>query len=797
MTIMNKLYLKLLSLLLLLFSFSVTVAQKFDKTNYGVTATIDSVTIKIQFYNNDIVRIIKFPEGKRFNKKSFAVIKEPEKVGFKINKSGNVLHIVGDAVKIDLNLQNGQITFFDLRGRRLLSEIKQGDRFVPREGALDDALEVKQTFRIAPDAAIYGLGQHQSGEINKRGKRILLRQQNMQIAIPYFYSTSGYGLFWDNTSATIFNDDKNGTSFESTVGNGIDYYFLRSGNMRKSLKEWRWLTGQAPMLPKWAYGYWQSRERYKSQRELLNVVKKYRALQIPLDVIVQDWQYWGKDRKDWNAIKFDNPGYPHPKAMVDSVHDMHAHIAISVWPDFGKNTTIYREMNEHGYLYNKMISYPPTKDIKVYDVFNPEARDLYWNYMNRNLFSLGIDAWWLDSSEPDQSKPEENNDIPTYLGRYGKVRNAFPIATVGGVYNHQRQVTSKKRVTILTRSAYAGQQRYGAINWSGDVQSSWKALKAQIANGLSMSVCGIPYWTSDIGGFFSAGHYPKGVADPAYRELYVRWLEFGAFCPVMRSHGTQTPREIYQFGEKGDWSYDAIAKFIKLRYRLLPYIYSLAWGVTSRSETFMRPLFMDFPQDTAAISRSNEFLFGPAFLVAPVTQPFYVSKKDGTAEVDFDKTQKWTVYLPERTVWYNFWTGEKIQGGGNAGCEAPIDQIPLYVQAGSIIPMGPVIQYAGQKPDSILEVRIYPGKDGRFILYEDENDGYGYQKGIQSTIRFEWNDQNNTLTIKKRKGRYPGMLKKRVFRILKVDNGSIKGGKRVKNKGILIQYKGKRMEVKL
>lgn len=785
----------LLALLLLMLCIDLT-AQTYQKIPYGIKATIDSISIKVQFYSNDIVRIIKFPEEKTFDKTSFAVVKKPEKVGFMVNESGNVLHILGNSVKVDLNLQDGQVIFSDQSGKLLLSEKKQGTQFSPCKDTLEDALEVKQSFLLNPGEAIYGLGQHQSGEINKRGEHILLRQRNMQIAIPYFYSTNGYGLFWDNTSTTVFRDSTNETSFESEVGNGVDYYFLRSDNMTRSLKEWRLLTGQAPMLPKWAYGYWQSRERYKSQEELLNVVKKYRELKVPLDVIVQDWQYWGKDNDDWNSTEFGSPGYPRPKDMIDSVHSMHAHMAISVWPDFGKNTAIYKELKEHGYLYNKMISYPPAKDIKVYDAFNPKAHDIYWDYMNRNLFDLGIDAWWLDSSEPDQAKPDENDDIKTYHGLFGKVRNAFPISTVGGVYNHQRQETSKKRVTILTRSAYAGQQRYGAINWSGDVQSSWKSLSVQIANGLSMSVCGIPYWNSDIGGFFSAGHYPNGVSDPAYRELYVRWLEFGAFCPIMRSHGTQTPREIYQFGEKGNWSYDAIAKFIKLRYRLLPYIYSLAWGVTSRSGTFMQPLGMDFPRDTATRNISNEYLFGSAFLVAPVTKPFYTSKTKDQTKVNFSEVQNWPVYLPKGADWYNFWTGKKVVGGKKLYCKAPIDEIPLYVKSGSIIPMGPVMQWATQKPDSVLEIRVYPGANGSFTLYEDENDNYDYERGMYSTIHFEWNDKNKRLTIARRKGSFPGMLQNRIFRIMVVNETSgVSINEASESRSKTVKYTGKEIEI--
>lgn len=788
----NKLKATLIFLPILLIICCDSMAQQYQKIFNGVKVQADSMTLAIQFYDKGIVRVTKTPHRDDFKQKSFAVVMKPEKVDFSVEKGVNGLIINDKKIRLKIDSKTGQLQFLNAYGKVLLSE--NGTRFSPCKDTLAHAFAVKQYFKLIPGEAIYGLGQHQSGVINKRGRTILLEQQNMQIAIPYFYSTKGYGLYWDNTSATTFKDDTGaasyGTYFESAVGEGVNYYFLESGSMVKGLAAWRSLTGQAPMFPKWAYGYWQSREHYASQGQLLDVVQKYRKLKIPLDVIVQDWQYWSKDNKDWNAMDFGNPEYPRPRDMIDSVHLLHGHIAISVWPDVGVNTAIYKEMESKGFLYDSMISYPPTPNIKVYDAFNPEARDIYWQYMNRGLFSLGIDCWWLDATEPEQKYPDKNNDIKTYAGLFGVVRNAYPLETVGGVYNHQRMEASKKRVVILTRSAFAGQQRDGSINWSGDIQSSWESLRVQIANGLSMSVCGIPYWNSDIGGFFSQPHYPKGVSDPAFRELYVRWLEFGAFCPIMRSHGTNTPREIYQFGKKGDWAYDAIAKFIKLRYRLLPYIYSLAWQVTSDAATFMQPLIMDFPEDTHTVNISHEYLFGHAFLVSPVTQSFYTSKANEETRTDFAKVQTWPVYLPKGCDWYNFWTDEKISGGKEVQCKAPIDEIPLFVKAGSIIPLGPVMQYATQIPDSVLEIRIYPGADGNFILYEDENNNYDYENGVYSTIRFEWNDKSKILTIDSRKGDFPGMLRSRIFKVVLIK----KGISNATNK--LVYYEGKKLSVR-
>ncbi|MDP4189686.1 MAG: glycoside hydrolase family 31 protein, partial [Bacteroidota bacterium] len=412
---------------------------------------------------------------------------------------------------------------------------------------------------------------------------------------PFFVSTKGYGLYWDNYSPTLFSDNQDGTTFKSDVGDCIDYYFMAGVNIDGAISCMRDLTGQVPMFPLWTYGFWQSKERYKSQDELVGVVNKYRELGVPLDGIIQDWQYWGNNYL-WNAMDFLNPEFPNPKKMVDDIHNQNAHLIISIWSSFGPMTRQYREMEPKGMLLDfqtwpqsGLDKWPPDMNypsgVKPYDPYNPEARDIYWKYLNSGLFSLGIDGWWMDSSEPDHMsfKPSDF-DLKTYLGSFRKVRNAFPLMTVGGVSEHQRQVSSDKRIFILTRSAFAGQQRYGANTWSGDVNSSWQSLRNQIPAGLNFTLSGVPYWNSDIGGFF-AGAYNRnwsdgsGAKNPMFQELYVRWLQFGAFTPMMRSHGTDVPREIYNFGKKGEPIYDAIEKTINLRYAMLPYIYSTAWSV--------------------------------------------------------------------------------------------------------------------------------------------------------------------------------------------------------------------------
>jgi alpha-D-xyloside xylohydrolase len=563
------------------------------------------------------------------------------------------------------------------------------------------------------------------------------------------------------------------------------------------------LTGQVPMFPLWTFGYWQSKERYKSQDELVGVVKKYRELGVPLDGIIQDWQYWGNNYL-WNAMEFLNSDYSNPQKMVDDIHNLNAHMIISIWNSFGPQTKQYKELDKIGALMNFQTwpqsgsdKWPPIKDypsgVRVYDPFNPEARDIYWKYLNKGIFSLGMDGWWMDSSEPDHLdfKPSDL-DNKTYLGSFRKVRNAFPLMTVGGLYQHQRSVSSDKRVFILTRSAFAGQQRYGANTWSGDVTASWDALKNQISAGLNFSLSDIPYWNSDIGGFFLS-RFRKKLDDAGYRELYTRWIQFGTFCPMMRSHGTDAPREIYQFGKKGDKVYDAIEKYINLRYSLLPYIYSASWDITAKQSSMMRALMMDFADDKQALDINDEYMFGKSLLVCPVTNPMY--SKD--TKEDFSTLKSRELYLPKGTGWYDFWTGEKFAGGQTIKKEAPIDIIPLYVKAGTILPVGPKVQYATEKKWDNLEIRVYEGANGVFTLYEDENDNYNYEKGVYSTITFNWNDTKKVLTISDRKGSFPGMLTGRKLNIIKVSAGNGSGMEDSEKYNKVVDYNGMKVIIKL
>lgn len=784
-------------------------AQTWQKTNAGLKTTLNKLAIEIEFFNPSTVRIIKSPEGSAFTKKSLSVISTPGKINLSTKQQADMLVIRSESISVRCNLTSGAISFYTNAGTALLQEKESSASFKPFKDAGSNTYTIEQSYVLDKEEAIYGLGQQQQGKMVQRNLKLNMVQNNTSDYVPFFQSVKGYGLFWDNYSPTIFTDNAENTSFKSDVGDCIDYYFMYGGNADGVIANMRNLTGQVPMFPLWTYGFFQSKERYKSQDELVDVVKKYRQLGVPLDGIIQDWQYWGNNYL-WNAMEFLNVDFPDPQKMVNDVHNLNAHLTISIWNSFGPQTKQYRELDKIGALMNFSTwpqsgseKWPPIRDypsgVKVYDPYNPAARDIYWNYLKKML-ALGMDGWWLDSSEPDHLdfKPADL-DNKTFLGSFRKVRNAFPLMTVGGVYQHQRSVDSGKRIFILTRSAFAGQQRYGANTWSGDVTSSWSTLRNQISAGLNFSLTGIPYWNSDIGGFFLS-KFRRKLEDPEYRELYVRWLEFGTFCPLMRSHGADAPREIYQFGKKGDKAYDAIEKYINLRYRFLPYIYSASWDVTANQSSMMRALVMDFPKDKNALDINDQFMFGRSLLVSPVTTPMYIKPningRDTIQVEDFSMVRLKETYLPAGADWYDFWTGEKLTGGNKVKKETPFDIIPLYVKAGSVIPIGPGVQYAEEKKWDNLEIRIYPGANGKFVLYEDENDNYNYEKGVYSTISFNWDDKKKVLSINDRIGSFPGMLNERKFNLVLVGTNKGVGENEVNQPDKVITYTGKKLVVK-
>jgi alpha-D-xyloside xylohydrolase len=552
------------------------------------------------------------------------------------------------------------------------------------------------------------------------------------------------------------------TTFRSPNAKLLDYVVFYGPSADSVIATYRNLSGNVPMFPLWAYGFWQCRERYTSGTHLVETVKEFRIRNIPMDVIVQDWQYWGK--YGWGVPKFDETNYPNPDQFIKQLHDLNAHFSISVWENLDKKSIVAKD------YVAKNLFIPESPWV---DVFNPLARETHWNALNQNLFAYGVDSWWMDATEPEN---DALHGKKTYLGLGDFYRLTYPLFVSRAVYEGQRKTTSDKRVCILTRSAFLGQQKYGMINWSGDVGGTWDSFRRQIVAGLDYTITGLPYWTTDIGGFFRPGK--SQYTDEKYQELLTRWFQWGAFNPIFRIHGYQTETEPWKYGQQVE---DNMRKMLNLRYRLLPYIYSQAWQITKNGSTMMRPLVMDFNGDTIALNQQFEYMFGKALLVAPVTEP---------------NVNEWNVYLPESIAWYDFWTGKRLDGGRTITTDAPLNKIPLFVKAGSIIPMGKFIQYAGQKSTDTLELRIYQGTNGRFDLYEDQGDNYNYEKGIYSLIKFNWDEAKKTLTIDSRKGVYPGMLKKHTFNILLVNENRGTGVETSSTIDKIVKYSGKIIVVK-
>ena len=766
----------------------------------GLVMTSRAQDVKIEFMTPRIVHVVKGQPTK-----SLVVIAKPE------NVQCSMTHGLWKSSELTVRQDaNGNLTFLTAKGKVLLREKSC------------DVSKVRQTFMLDKDEAVYGLGTIQNGKMNRRGEHKRMEQSNLEDFQNVLQSIKGWGIYWENYSPTQFDDDANGMSFTSEVGEGIDYYFMYGGSADGVVAQMRHLSGDVPMFPLWTYGFWQSKERYKTAAETESIVDKYRALQVPLDGIIQDWQYWGSNYL-WNAMDFLSEDFANGPQMIKNVHAKHAHFMISIWASFGPQTQQFRELNEKGllmpfetwpqsglsHIWPPRMDYP--SEVKVYDAFSPVARDIYWKYL-KTLYDYGTDAWWMDSTDPDFFNPRESDyEHPVYGGTWRSLRNAFPLETVRGIYQSQRRdyPNSPKRVFIMTRSSYAGQQHYGSNMWSGDVASSWDMLRKQVPAGMSFSLTGNPNFNTDIGGFFCNAYNTKGPGsapqNPQYQELYVRWMQYGLFTPVFRSHGADAPREIWQFGKKGEPVYDAIEKMIRLRYRLIPYLYSTAWQVTSNNESYIRPLFSDFAADKRVWDMTDELMFGRSILAAPIVNPLYTEeqiikedamtgwdrnnvkmKENKNEDVDWSQSKTVTKYLPQGADWYDFWTNTRMKGGQSVTIQATLDQVPMYVRAGSILPLGPEMQYVGEKPWDNLELRVYPGADGSFVLYEDEGDNYNYEKGVYSTITFQWNDKSKILTISQRKGDFPGMLQQRQFTIVFPD------GQRQ-----IVSYEGKEIQVKL
>lgn len=679
-----------------------------------------------------------------------------------------------------------------------------GERnFVENLAPVTDHMAYRGKLRFAFEEGeqIHGLGQGEEGIYDYRGKTQYLYQHNMRTPIPFFLSDRGYAILADCGSLMTFQDDSRGSYLYLDMVEQLDYYFITGRTVDELIAGYRLLTGRAAMLPKWAFGYVQSKEAYHSQQELIDIASEYRRRGIPLDCVVQDWNTW--EEGAWGNKMVDKKRYPDIAAMNKTLHEMHVHSMISIWPNMNSGTEDYVEMEAGGFLLN---------DFATYDAFSKEARDLYWRQA-KGLFDGGFDSWWCDSTEPF-SGPDWNGEFlrepwerfQLVGGEHKKFlkpdrANLFAVAHARGIFENQRKERPDKRVLNLIRSGYASSQKYGTVLWSGDISATWEVFRKQITEGLNMAMSGIPYWTLDAGGFFTVnknwrhrgcncsndptpkwfwrGDYEEGVADYGYRELYVRWLQYSAFLPMFRSHGTDTPREIWNFGEKGETFYEAIAETIRLRYRLMPYIYTMAGKVWRENYTMVRSLLFDFPEDEKAAAMSSEYMFGDSLLICPVTKPMFYEKESKPIPGE----KRWECYLPAGCDWYDFYTGARYKGGETASVDAVLNRIPVFVKAGSIIPMESGMQYAQEEVGTPLELHVYPGADAAFELYEDDGDGYGYEEGRYQTIPMEWNDKEGKLTIGSADVKYSQGMLGRNCRII------------INEKQKLLKYEGKKISV--
>jgi alpha-D-xyloside xylohydrolase len=748
----------------------ISYQQQQDAVMFKMQAGI----LRVQPCSDSIIRITYSATETIPQQTEYVVIKSqwtPEK--FKVESSDKDVTISTAKLRVIVTKIDGAITYKDTGGQQLMVEGTRTLTPVDVNGEKTYKAESFLNVYGSPEG-LFGLGQHQAGVWNYRGESVDVSQENSNIAVPLLVSSNGYGLFWNNFSRTRFNNRfANYLYISSEVAETIDYYFLYGPELDQVVAEYRELTGAAPMFGKWAYGFWQCKNRYKSQAELLGVAHKYRELKIPVDNIVQDWFWW--NRKGEHIF---NTNYPDPKGMVDDLHKNNFHLMISVWPFFEPGSKEYEYMDKQGWFIDKFrydkLPYHRA-GMAAYDATNPAARKYYWELMNKALFSIGIDAWWLDTVEPETEGLEENIQLGHKLsiGSGNRYVNLYPLLTEEGVYQGQRRASDQKRVFILGRSAFAGSQRAAVTAWSGDILSNFETFKRQIPAGLNYSISGLPYWTTDIGGFVSGD--PN---DPAYRELFVRWFQFGTFSPIFRVHGTRSTdqNELWSYGPEAQ---KILTDYDRLRYELMPYIYSVAWKTTNDGYTPMRPLIMDFRTDPRALNIGDQFMFGPAILVNPVTE---------------EKATSRHLYLP-KAKWYDFWTGAAVEGGRTVDAPAPLDRLPLFVRAGSIVPMGPDLQFAAEKPADPIELRVYPGADGDFSLYEDENDNYNYEKGVHTIISLHWDDAKRMLTIGERKGQYPGMLQSRKFRVVMVGNGQGTGIGQSAHADKEVQYSGQPVTV--
>lgn len=943
--------------------------------NYGPSQ------IRLQVVNDRIIRVQATAEQGFRNKQSLIIVPQNSKAKYKVEEQGDDLIITTAAMRAVLNEATGQITFYDLKDQVLLKEVAQGGKtFKPftvpdREIGVDIAKvpeaqkhgwSWRALFDSPDNEAFYGLGQHQSEELNMKGKNEDLFQYNTKVSVPFVISNKNYGILWDSYSYSrwgnpddylqlnrafklydkdgkegqltgtyvakngqkivrgedsiyfeyampetseicnktdkggiqnlpkgfalngskvvyegyveaptnsfyqfilyyagymkIYIDGKlvvperwrtawnpNSYKFETAIPKGkktpiriewqpdgdvsycglrvaaprseaeknqlsiwsemspdMDYYFIAGKNMDEVISGYRTLTGKAPVYPKWVLGFWQSRERYQSSKDIEENMKKFRDLKIPVDNIVQDWNYWKLD--SWGSHEFESARYPNPQAMLDSVHALHGRFMISVWPKFYDTVKNYKELDAKGWMYHQAIK----DDIhdwlgfrgSFYDAYDAGARKMFWRQMDENLYTkykFGIDAWWMDASEPNvrDCTPmwyRKALSGPTALGTATEYFNAYSIVNADAIYNGQRSVNPNQRVFLLTRSGFAGEQRYSTATWSGDIATRWEDMRAQMTAGLNYSMAGLPFWGMDQGGFCVENRYVaaqqefdktgKENADlKEWRELQARWNQFGCFVPLYRAHGQWPLREVWNIAPADHPAYKTIVAYDKLRYRLMPYLYSMAGMVHLKDYTMMRGLVMDFNGDEKVLDIKDQWMFGSALMACPVGEYQKYSRE---------------VYLPKQKGWYDFYTGAYHAGGQTIVADAPYDKIPVFIPEGAILPIGPEMQWSDEKKPELIDLYVYAGKDGSYTLYEDEGTNYNYEKGKYAVIDFKYDDARKQVTIGARKGSFDGMLQKRRFNIILVDQKKQQGVNLAKSpKGKVVKYSGQAMTVKL
>lgn len=943
--------------------------------NYGPSQ------IRLQVVNDRIIRVQATAEQGFRSKQSLIIVPQNSKAQYKVEEQGDDLIITTAAMRAVLNEATGQITFYDLKNQVLLKEVAQGGKtFKPftvpdREIGVDIAKvpeaqkhgwSWRALFDSPDNEAFYGLGQHQSEELNMKGKNEDLFQYNTKVSVPFVISNKNYGILWDSYSYSRWGNpddylqlnrafrlydkdgkegqltgtyvDKNGQKivrgedsiyfeyampetseicnqtdkggiqnlpkgfalngskvvyegyveaptssfyqfilyyagytkiyidgklvvperwrtawnpnsykFETAIQKGkktpiriewqpdgdvsycglrvaaprseaeknqlsiwsemspdMDYYFIAGKNMDEVISGYRTLTGKAPVYPKWVLGFWQSRERYQSSKDIEENMKKFRDLKIPVDNIVQDWNYWKLD--SWGSHEFEAARYPNPQAMLDSVHALHGRFMISVWPKFYDTVKNYKELDAKGWMYHQAIK----DDIhdwlgfrgSFYDAYDAGARKMFWRQMDENLYTkykFGIDAWWMDASEPNvrDCTPmwyRKALSGPTALGTSTEYFNAYSIVNADAIYNGQRSVNPNQRVFLLTRSGFAGEQRYSTATWSGDIATRWEDMRAQMTAGLNYSMAGLPFWGMDQGGFCVENRYvaaqqefEKNGTENAdlkeWRELQARWNQFGCFVPLYRAHGQWPLREVWNIAPADHPAYKTIVAYDKLRYRLMPYLYSMAGMVHLKDYTMMRGLVMDFNGDEKVLDIKDQWMFGSALMACPVGEYQKYSRE---------------VYLPKQKGWYDFYTGEYHAGGQTIVADAPYDKIPVFIPEGAILPIGPEMQWSDEKKPELIDLYVYAGKDGSYTLYEDEGTNYNYEKGKYAVIDFKYDDARKQVTIGARKGSFDGMLQKRRFNIILVDQKKQQGVNLAKSpKGKVVKYSGQAITVKL